>query len=462
MLLSILLSIWRTNIYGYTHISDWDVLFSPFYVAAIIIVANIIKNKRIRANPIYKYYVWGLAVKIIGGMSVCLIYTQYYYDGDTTGYYHSALCMLKLGSQDIVKFMETWFAGPSFENYLYFNNTIGYPLYWFDPPANFVCRIAVPFVFLGAGCFMPAAILMAWVTYFGIWKMYEIFCEQFPALSKQFAIAILFMPSVFFWGSGILKDAITFSALSWYTYAFYSFFIKKKYSMKYVIIILIAAYFIIKIKPYILFALMPGSIIWLFRERIQRIKNQFFRTVFAPFILTMGLFLAYYLLANASQYLGEYSLENALFKAQVSNIDMKESYYQGNSFSIGDFEPTISSAMSVAHLAIFAGLFYPTLIQVKNVVMMLAALENTYILALTVYLLFKLKLFAFFGSLFKDPLLMFTILFSIFFAFAVGISVSNFGTLVRLRIPCIPFYMCSLFILKHFYDENVKKKSGFS
>jgi hypothetical protein len=353
--------------------------------------------------------------------------------------------------------MEVIFRGPTFENYFYFDDITGYPLYWRDPSANFLCRIIVPFVVLGCKSFLASAMLLAWASYAGIWKMYMIFCEQFPKLSKEFAISILFMPSVFFWGSGILKDTVTLSCLCWYTYGFYQLFIKKTFSFKYILMILVASYFIIKIKPYILFALMPGSIIWLFRDRIKQIKNKFYRTILAPGLLTLGIFLAYFSLVQAGEYLGQYSLETVLFRAQESSLDLKQAYYQGNSFDIGDFEPTMSGALDIAHLAVFAGLFYPTVFQVKNFVMFLAAIENTYILAFTIYLLLRLKIFGFFGSLAKDPLLMFTFLFAIFFAFAVGISVSNFGTLVRLRIPCIPFYMSSLFILKYFYDEEKAK-----
>jgi len=51
-------------------------------------------------------------------------------------------------------------------------------------------------------------------------------------------------------------------------------------------------------------------------------------------------------------------------------------------------------------------------------------------------------------------------LFALFFAFSVGLATSNFGSLVRLKIPCIPFYVSGLFILKYLYEKKAKKKLG--
>jgi hypothetical protein len=42
---------------------------------------------------------------------------------------------------------------------------------------------------------------------------------------------------------------------------------------------------------------------------------------------------------------------------------------------------------------------------------------------------------------------LFCILFSIFFAFGVGIAGTNFGALVRYKIPMMPFFFGSLYLI---------------
>jgi len=159
-------------------------------------------------------------------------------------------------------------------------------------------------------------------------------------------------------------------------------------------------------------------------------------------------------------FLGLYRIDNVLDRAVVVNLDQKQEYYGGNSFDIGEFDANPISMLGKAHLAIAATLFRPYLWDAKNPVMLLSAFENTYILLLTIFLLVRLKFMGFFRLIGKNPLLLFSVLFSLFFAFSVGIATSNFGSLVRLKIPCIPFYISSLFVLKYFYEQQSNRRKA--
>jgi hypothetical protein len=90
----------------------------------------------------------------------------------------------------------------------------------------------------------------------------------------------------------------------------------------------------------------------------------------------------------------------------------------------------------------------------------ICAIENTFILLFTVYLLVKLKFFRFFSLITTHPLLMFSFIFSIFFAFSVGVSISNYGALVRLKIPCIPFFLSSLVILNEMLNRSAARRKA--
>jgi multisubunit Na+/H+ antiporter MnhE subunit len=47
----------------------------------------------------------------------------------------------------------------------------------------------------------------------------------------------------------------------------------------------------------------------------------------------------------------------------------------------------------------------------------------------------------------SDSFIVFSLIFSFVFAFIIGITTANFGALVRYKIPLIPFFMASLFII---------------
>lgn len=421
----------------------------------IYFIAKFIENKNIVKKPIYKWYTKGLFVKLFGAIAVCLIYQLYYSTGDTVGYFQTSKAISSLLFKNSSVFFDVLAGHATPENYSYFDESTGWPVYWKDEKAFFVGRLIVPLMYLSFQSFIVSSMLLSWICYTGIWHLFLLFHKQFPELEKELSISCLFVPSVVFWGSGLLKDTITLSAVGLYTSYFYGFFIEKKFKIKKAFMILFSSYLLISIKPYIFFALLPGSLVWLSNERLAKVRSRFLKTIIAPLFIFTGLALGFFVLSQMSDVLGLYSIDKVMERAVVVNLDQKQDYYGGNSFDIGAFSADPLSMLGKAHLAIAATLFRPYLWDVRNIVMLVSAFENTYIMLLTAFLLIRLKFFGFFSLIGKNPILLFSILFSLFFAFSVGIATSNFGSLVRLKIPCIPFYVASLFVLKHFYDEKM-------
>jgi len=59
----------------------------------------------------------------------------------------------------------------------------------------------------------------------------------------------------------------------------------------------------------------------------------------------------------------------------------------------------------------------------------------------------KVGFFKSFKIIFSDPVLIFCFVFSILFAGIVGMTTTNFGALVRYKIPCLAFYLMMIFIV---------------
>jgi hypothetical protein len=154
-----------------------------------------------------------------------------------------------------------------------------------------------------------------------------------------------------------------------------------------------------------------------------------------------------------SGFLGDYSLDNVLDKAVITQMDLKSDYYQGSSFDIGSFEPTVAGILSKMPAAINAALFRPYLWETYNLTMLMSGIENLVLLIFTIYLLIKLRFYNLFRLMFRHRILFFTVYFSVFFAFSVGLTTSNFGSLVRYKIPAIPFFLISLLIISSTYKD---------
>jgi hypothetical protein len=445
------------------NLSIFDILLTPIYILGALAYAYYVKKKNIQKNPEYKYFTLGLIVRIIGAISLGLVYFFYYGGGDTTNYHQSAVSYSNLLFENKEDFFVALF-GDARHHYFSFNITSIHHVYSpNDQHAFFVVRLLIPIVLLGFQSYFASAILTALVTYGGLWKLYQTFIQEFPTLKREMAIACLFIPSCVFWGSGLMKDSFTLSAVGWFTYAFYHLFIKKQRKPKFVLFLVVSSLIILAIKPYIFFALLPGSILWMSNNIKAKINHKFVRNLFAPVFFSVGVIGGYFALGQMGENLGDYKIDSVLEKAVVTQQDMKAEHYGGKSFDIGDFDASAGGVALKAPAAIFAGIFRPGLWDVRNPVMLISSLENTYLLLLTIFLLFKLKFIGFFKYVGQNSLILFSVMFSLFFAFSVGLTVANFGSLVRLRIPELPFFVASLFAIKYHYEQTeINKHKSFS
>ena len=444
-------------------LSIYDLVLPPIYIIVILLIANIVRRKKILKFPEYKYYIPGLIAKIVGGIFVVIIYCFYYYGGDTIAYFESAIALSNLLPKSPSGFFSILGGNSSWENISLFDSSTGWPMYWRDPQSFSVVRFTSILTFFAGKSFITTTILVATITYTGIWQLFRLFQENFPEIKRNMAIAILFMPSVFFWGSGILKDSYTLCALAWFTIAVVRIFIKKERIPFHIVALLLSVYVLISLKPYIFFAAFAGSSILLIHYSLKGTENKVIRNLLVPILIVLIMFGSVFGIQFFGNVIGgEYaSVDKMINKITVMQADLVKDYYGTNTFDIGKVDPTISGLLSKAPAAITAGVFRPYLWECRNPIMLISGVENTAIMFLFLYVV-MLSVIAFIRvggqymmkTTFDDPLVIFSIFFAISFAFFIGISTANFGALVRYKIPLIPFLMCSFFIIIQKYNRE--------
>lgn len=441
----------------------WEFLMIPIYLFFFFGIGVIIKTRKIKTNPEYKYFLPGLYFKAFGGLAFAFFYIFYYGGGDTIAYYESALATANLTQMDFDSGVHILFGERTVEDYFLYNVRSGYPLefVFHDPKTFMVVRLLIPILLITFKSYILATIFIACITYFASWHLYKMFVRYYPHYRKYLTYGILFTPSTLFWGSGILKDSFTLAATCIFVVSVERFFIQKKYRIGQLIMLMLSAFLLISIKPYIFMVLLPGTFIWIFYARLSKLKSKFFVYIVVPFVVAMIFGATYLILSSLSNELGKFSLDQAFETAAISQKDLKRQEYQGNSFDIGEFEGTATGVLSKFPVAVMAGLFRPFLWESNNIAMLLSGMENLVLLGLFLLVLFKSGIRQFFRYIKSEPLLLFSVLFSLLFSFIVGISTSNFGALVRFKIPLMPFFTSSLLILlMKTYDKkaNLMKK----
>jgi hypothetical protein len=130
---------------------------------------------------------------------------------------------------------------------------------------------------------------------------------------------------------------------------------------------------------------------------------------------------------------------------------------QSSSYKLGNFSPTLGGMLSQFPLAVNVTLFRPYLWEAKKVIVILSSIEAFLFLFLTLKILFVVGPTRIWKTITSDPTIQFCLIFSIIFAFAVGISSYNFGALSRYKIPCLPFYTLAL-VLIYYKNFPIEKK----
>lgn len=450
----------KTFYQGDVPIELWEFILIPIYLIFIFIIASLIKFKQQKIFPEYKYYLWGLSAKVAGGLFFAVFYIYYYQSGDTIAYYESALSTVHLFNVNYHSGVTIMFGDRTLEDYFLFSSSTGYPLefVFHDPKTFMVVRLLVPLLYISFNSYFICTVLVSCITYSALWQLYRMFVRYYPAYYKQIAWGVLFMPSTIFWGSGILKDPFTLASTCLFVVSIERLFVQKRYSVKAVIWALLSAFLILSIKPYIFMVLLPGAMFWIFYSRIRKIKSKLILYVAIPLAYVLVIVGSFFVLSQLGDTLGKFSLDKALDTASISQKDLKRAEYQGNSFDIGDYDPTIAGVLSKLPVAVLAGLFRPFLWESNNLTMLLSSMENIVLLLMFVYLMLKAGPKRLFRMIRDNPLLLFSILFSIIFAFIIGISTSNFGALVRFKIPLMPFFTSSILILLMLYrDKKIAK-----
>jgi hypothetical protein len=400
-------------------------------------------------DVIRKYFFPALTVKLVGALAVGFIYQFYYSGGDTFNYHtYGSRIVWETFMRDPEKGIQLFFYdGTHFEG-IY--KPASQLVFFTDPSSFMVVKIAFIFDLFTFSSYSATAIFFALFSFAGMWMFFLTFYDQYPQLHKGLAIASFFIPSVFFWGSGLLKDTITMGCLGIITYHVYRTFILGRFSIWSIFIFIPALYLLYVIKFYILLVFIPTAIIWIFLVNFNRIRSVVLKALLLPFVLSLGIIMGYFAVLEAGRDNVKYSLDNLSKTAQVTAYDIR--YWTGreagSGYTLGELDGSFASMVSLAPQAINVSLFRPYLWEVKNPLMLLSALESLALLIFVIYLLIRVNIRIL--SELLEPNVLFLVVFALTFSFAVGVSTFNFGTLVRYKIPMLPFLGVALILL---YDS---------
>ncbi|HEX2532482.1 MAG TPA: hypothetical protein VHK69_02035, partial [Chitinophagaceae bacterium] len=389
------------------NLTIWDLVLTPIFLLILYGWARRTRDRNYHPrHPLYSYYLPGLMVKFGGAIFIGLIYEYYYKGGDTFHYfYHSKVINSALGES-----VEIWVnlllrtpVNDMHELYPYVSQ-----MYWYrDVSAYTVSVVAAIFGVFTNNSYMPIALLFAFMAYSGIWAMYKTFYTLYPNLHRELAIAFLFIPSTFVWGSGLFKDTLCMFGLGWMTYTTFRIFINRDFSIKNITLLVLSFYLVALIKVYILMAFLPALSLWLLMTYSSRLRSAGARWLIN--ILFVGVTVGGFLWVSrqfASE-LNRYSLENLSETARITNVYIqRQSGDEGSAYSLGEMDGSVANFLTLMPSGIVVTLFRPFVWEARKLIVLISALEALIFLYFTVRLFFVMKRNTV-RAIFRDPNIIF-------------------------------------------------------
>jgi hypothetical protein len=271
------------------------------------------------------------------------------------------------------------------------------------------------------------------------------FRDHIPERVHKVAIlAIMAVPSVLFWTSGLLKEGIAMAALGWVVYGAKTV-IDGDNIFKGAVLIFLGAVPIYLVKTYILFPLILAVSIWMAAARVVK-RSETGTIQVQPIYIIIAFLVGTFGLGLLGRVAPQYSF--AEIGNELAHVQMSGSYVSGTS----NYQLTenaaenrgLGSQLALAPLAFLFSLVRPVIFESTNVQIFVNSLESTFLTYLLLRLLFRYRISQIFGTLMRNPYLLFCVVFVVLFGTGVGLGSTNVGSLSRYRAPMMPLYVLGL------------------
>lgn len=393
-------------------------------------------------------------IKILCGYLLSVIYTHYYTDrtqADIFKYYDDSKAMY-----------DALFINPKHYFQMLFgvgNNTPDFNVYYSNMnswtrkfesnlynEAHTIIRFNAFVRLFSVGNYHVHTVFICFLSLTGLVAIYKTFINFLKDKKKELIVAVFFIPSVVFWGSGVLKEGVLLFALGMLIY-YYMEIINgsKKYTA--FLWITISFFLVMMTKLYVLIALLPVMIAYAW---VNYSMNK-------HAIMKYAIVLLLYIAAGSSiRYLNaDYDPLTILSGKQMDFKLLSDSLKSGSRIHINNLEPKLKSFVINTPNALLNALVKPFLWDSKSPFILLAALENLIFIIIAAFCFLFIK-----RKHLNWNLLLFIIIYVLLLSDIIGLTTPVAGAIVRYKVPALPFLMI-FFILLLDKDKLVNRFSIF-
>ncbi|MGV3641699.1 MAG: hypothetical protein ACO1NZ_14335 [Adhaeribacter sp.] len=375
-----------------------------------------------------KIFFPALALKLLCGIGLGLLYQYYYGGGDTFGYHHQSLFLYDYFLDNPRAYLQLWLTD-RFESETVRTSMV-YP--WYSNSYFMVIWLSLLDILTGGQYFLNS-LYFSLFSFWGTWQLVRALAALNPRWQPAAVVALLFLPSAVFWSSGINKETVYLGALCWFLASLLQVIhLQERKAWFHWAGLLASGYVLWKIKFYFAAVVFPlaGSyalLSWVMRRfpvfRSWRIQALCFGLVL---IVAVGIM----------------SQLHHVFHLHYFLTELMESHQVILSASAGkpvlqfpDLQPSLGSVLAHAPLAAFYAAFRPFIWEGEGLLYAFAGGENGLVLVLGIWALVRagkpgMKQWNWF--------LLILIGYCLVIAALIGLSTPNVGSLSRYKTAFQP------------------------
>ncbi len=441
------------------YITIFDYLLLPVY---LYIFYLIVKKRSVKYtdDELRKYFFTAFFLRMFGAVAYAMLVQYYYGYGDSFVFYYGGDFLSTRVMEDLGNFRYFFKSASDVKAWYDFEiGNIGYSGYFGVGSNLFVMKISALLSFLSFNRYLIITLFFGFFSFAGLWRLFLVFKEinQGKQL-KILAWAVLYMPSIWFWGSGLIKDSVCIGGLGFIIHFLYVIFVKKQISIKNLLGLALLVYVVATIKSYIIIVLAVSLSTFVFYKFVSPFKNLVIRT-----FVILVFFFSMILIALVTNFDSQLQLLAEESKVQVDAYQRNYEAVQADDeeskgiVEAAKIDASIGGLLLYSPTAVFKCLFRPFIWESRKIFILFSALEASLLLFCTLFLLYKFKILGFFREVFANPYLLFSFMITILFALIIGFTTYNFGTMARYKIILLPFFS---FLLVSLYTKLLDKKSN--
>jgi hypothetical protein len=402
-----------------------------FVLANLLILIGVFLYVSKRENSLLKKIFWAaLLVKCLAGICLGAVYASYYSTGDTFQYFANGKLLAQLATENLRQYLQFLIDHEQ--------SAILSKLSYEDARALFFLKFVSVLNIMTGNNYWVISLYLSAISFLGAWTFVKSVYTYMPNAAWPAIVAFLFMPSVVFWSSGLIKESIACGSLFYLSSLFIQAWFDQRIPVWKSLLAVFSLWLLWALKYYYAAVFIPVTFTFLLYKYwfVHLIKP---RSVLAKLAVLAVVFIFPLVLFSFAHPNFYYTV---FLEVIVANSDGYTLYSAPEDLiHYHNLRPDVFSIITNSPLALFSGLFRPFITEAGNVLQFLSSLENLVLLTLTIWCVARLRKLSVEAHFI---LMLATALYVVLLCVFLALSTPNFGTLSRYRVGYLPYFVMLL------------------